>query len=136
MEDFDYPTMISGYISKMMSDIYRAQDIDLRAALNAWSDIDTDPANLFRCEPDQGIRWSADMRALEVPTLIVVGENRHIGTAYHGHLVPVDHTNLERVYVGERYKVGLLHRDECAKIPSAVREQHTGVIDFIGDMDD
>jgi pimeloyl-ACP methyl ester carboxylesterase len=136
MSNFDYPSSISDYIGKMMADIYRAQDIDLRAALAAWDDIDTDPENLFRCEPERGIRWSADMRALEVPTLIVVGEKRHVGTAYPGHLVPVDHSRLERIYVGVKYKVGLLHRAECAKIPPAVREPHTGVIDFIGNMDD
>jgi hypothetical protein len=151
-----YPDAIAEYMERMMTDLARAESVDIRAALAAWSDIDgiADPANILRIKyendgPQVRVDRDASMftRAketppkvvLEVPTLIVIADKRHAGLAYdvphyNGYRIPVDWRRHERTYTGERFTVALLHRDETAKIPPDV---HTGteVADYAPNME-
>jgi hypothetical protein len=145
-----YPDAIAEYMDKMMTDLARAESVDILAALAAWSDIDgiDDPANILRIkyendgpqvrvDRDDSVfaRATAPKVHLEVPTLIVLADKRHAGTANTGHLVSVDWRRHERAYVGERFTVALMHRDEAAKIPREVRTRND-IIDFQPGMDD
>lgn len=146
----NYPDAIAEYMEKMMTDLARAESVDILAAVAAWSDIDgiDDPANIIRVKyPHDGpqvrvdrddsvfARAAAPKVNLEVPTLIVLADKRHAGTAYdgdnyNGYLRPVNWRRHERAYVGERFTVALLHRDEAANIPPTVHTA-TEPVDFI-----
>lgn len=147
-----YPDAIAEYMHKMMTDLARAESVDILAALAAWSDIDgiDDPANILRIkyendgpqvrvDRDDSVfaRATAPKVHLEVPTLIVLADIRHAGTANtEGNLVSVDWRRHERAYTGERFIVALMHRDETGKIPAVVRTNTTDIIDFQPEMDD
>lgn len=140
-----YPDAIAEYIEKMMTDVAVAESKDIRAALEAWPDIEAEhlmrikyhaDGPQVRVDRDYSVftRPSPPKMVVEVPRLIVVADLRHTGTANpDGHLLPVDWRRHERTYVGERYTVALLHRDEAAKIPV-----HTGteVADYAPNMED
>jgi hypothetical protein len=144
-----YPDAIAEYMEKMMTDLARAESVDILAALAAWSDIDgiDDPANILRIkyendgpqvrvDRDDSVftRATAPKVHLEVPTLIVLADIRH-ATGYRNYPVAVDWRRHERAYVGERFTVALMHRDETAKIPREVRTRND-IIDFQPGTDD
>lgn len=132
-----FPDEVSTYIHEMMTDFARAEEVDIAAALAAWSDIEgiDDPVNIIRIKyendgpqvrVDQGdnafTRKASPKVVLEVPTLIVLADKRHAGLAYYGddyngYRYPVNWRRHERTYTGERFTVALMHRDEAAKIP-------------------
>lgn len=137
-----YGDAVAEYMERMMTDLARAESVDILAALASWSDIEgiDNPANLLRIkyaedgpkvrvDRDESLfsRAAAPKVSLEVPRLIVLADIRH---AAGDRLEPVDWRQHERTYVGERYTVALLHRDEAAKIPREVRTT-TEPIDFI-----
>lgn len=141
-----YPDAIAEYMERMMTDLARAESVDILAALADWSDIEgiDDPANIIRIkytgadpqvrvdrEENMFTRAAPPKVSLEVPKLIVLADKRHAAGS-PGSLVPVDWRRHERAYTGERYTVALLHRDEAAKIPV-----HTGteVADYAPDME-
>lgn len=142
-----YPDAIAGYMEKMMTDLARAESVDILAALAAWSDIDgiDDPANIIRVKYNNDgpqVRVDRDDNVftggappkvfLEVPTLIVLADKRHAAGS-PDYLVPVDWRRHERTYTGVKYTVALMHRDEAAKIPV-----HTGteVANYAPNMED
>lgn len=144
-----YPDAIAGYMEKMMTDLARAESVDILAALAAWSDIDgiDDPANILRIkyendgpqvrvDRDDSVfaRATAPKVFLEVPTLIVLADIRHAAN-YRDYPVSVDWRRHERTYTGVKYTVALMHRDEAAKIPREVRTA-TEPINFQPEMDD
>lgn len=147
-----YPDAIAEYMHQMMTDLARAESVDILAALASWSDIDgiDDPANILRIKYENDgpqVRVDRDDNVftaaatppkvhLEVPTLIVLADIRHAAGG-RGHLEPVNWRRHERAYKGERFTVALMHRDEAAKIPREVRTTNEP-IDFIDQsgMDD
>lgn len=146
-----FPDDVSAYVEKIMVDLARAEENDIKAALAAWSDVDGlgDPVNLLRIKYTNepvGIRVDNDMSMfarqttpklkLEVPTLIVFADKRHTGTAWPGHHVPVDWRRHERTHTGERFTIALLHRDEAAKIPPGVRAPIAPITEYRTDTDE
>lgn len=141
-----YTDAIAEHMERMMTDLARAESVDILAALAAWSDIEgiDDPANIIRIKYAQDgpqvrvdreenmFTRAAPKVSLEVPKLIVLADKRHAAGSPDD-LMPVDWRRHERAYTGERYTVALLHRDEAAKIPV-----HTGteVADYAPDMED
>ena len=130
----NYPAAIADFIHAAMVDIALRESDDIRAALATWPDLAEE--HLMRVQPQQtNVRVSDDGQALEVAPVIYLGDKRYVGTAYPGHLVPVDVTRTERTHQGEHFTVALVARSEMAKIPPQVATG-TEVIDFgIGDED-
>lgn len=144
----NYPDVIAEYMHNMMTDLARAESVDILAALAAWSDIDgiDDPANILRIKYENDgpqVRVDRDNNAftrnvapkvhLEVPTLIVLADIRH--AANDREPVSVNWRRHERTYTGVKYTVALMHRDEAAKIPRQVRTA-TEPVNFQPEMDD
>lgn len=150
-----YPDAITEYMDKMLTDLARAESVDILAALAAWSDIEgiDDPANIIRIKYEDDhpqVRVDRDNSVftaasppkvfLEVPTLIVLADKRHAGLAYYGndyngYQYPINWRRHERTYTGVKYTVALMHRDEAAKIPPTVHTT-TEPVNYQPEMDD
>lgn len=131
-----YVEQIQEFIREAMTTIAREQDTDIRAALTSWAyepELYDLQHHVFRVE-NEGGPAKVEGDHLVIDRTVILGDGRHLGAAGLTELVPIDTTNIERVYEGQKYRVVLLHRDEVAKCPDV--RNATEPVNFITEPDE